>query len=59
MRGVAAVTTDEKETEQTILEMSQIEDVDDVIRILFGVPSEGEEIIVYEDEEESNYIFFA
>ena len=53
------MTTDEKETEQTILEMSQIEDVDDVIRILFGVPPEGEEIIVYEAEEESNYIFFA
>ena len=59
MRGVAAVTTDEKETEQTILEMSQIEDVDDVIRILFGVPPEGVEISFSADEEESNYIFFA
>ena len=31
--------------------MSQIEDVDDVIKILFGAPPEGEEIIVYENEE--------
>ena len=28
----------EKETEQVIPDMSQIENVDDVIRILFGVP---------------------
>lgn len=30
--------------------MYQIEDVDDVIRVLFGVSSEGEEITIYENE---------
>ena len=44
---------DKKETEPQIPDMSQIEDVDDVIRVLFGVPPEGEEIIIYEDEQES------
>ena len=42
----------EKETGTQIPDMSQIEDVDDVIRILFGVPPEGEETIVYDNEEE-------
>ena len=32
---------DEKETETQIPDMSQIEDVDDVIRILFGVTPRG------------------
>ena len=43
---------DKKETDPQIPDMSQIEDVDDVIRVLFGVPPEGEEIILYENEEE-------
>ena len=42
---------DEKETETQIPYMSQIEDVDNAIRILFGVSPDGEEIIVYENEE--------
>ena len=43
---------DEKETETQIPNMSQIEDVEDVVRVLFGVPPEGEEITIYENEEE-------
>lgn len=41
---------DEKETEQQIPDMSQIEDVDDVIKVPFRVPPEGEEVTVYENE---------
>ena len=40
---------DEKEIEQRIPDMSQIEDVDDVIRVLFGVPQGGEKITIYEN----------
>ena len=42
---------DKKGTETQIPDMSQIEDVDDVIRILFGVAPKGKEVIVYENEE--------
>ena len=45
---------DKKETGPQIPDMSQIEDVDDVIRVLFGIPPEGEEITIYENEEESD-----
>ena len=41
----------EKETETQIPDMLQIEDVDDAIKILFGVPLGRKEIIVYENEE--------
>ena len=34
----------------TYPDMSQL-DFDDVVRVLMGVPLEGEEITVYEDEE--------
>ena len=34
--------------------MSQIEDVDDVIKILFRVYTEGKEFIICENEEESD-----
>ena len=43
---------DEKETEQTIPDMSQLE-IEDVFSIVLGVPPEGEEIVIYEDEGES------
>jgi hypothetical protein len=39
---------DEKETEQTIPDMSQLE-IEDVSSIVLGVPPEGEEIVIYED----------
>ena len=35
----------EKETETQIPDMSQIEDVDDAIRILFGVPPRGRKLL--------------
>ena len=41
---------DKKEPEQTIPDMSQLE-FEDVVSVLMGVPPEGEEIVVYEDEE--------
>ncbi len=41
---------DKKETEPQIPDMSQLE-FDDVVRVLMGVPPEGEEITIYEDEE--------
>ena len=37
---------DEKETEPQIPDMSKIEDVDSVIRVPFGIPPEGEEIVI-------------
>ena len=42
---------DEKETEPKIPDMSQLE-IEDVFSIILGVPPEGEEIIIYEDEKE-------
>ncbi len=36
---------DEKETEMQIPNMSQIKDVDDMIRVLFGVPPEGKKLL--------------
>ena len=36
--------------EQEIPDMSQVE-FEDVVSILLGVPPEGEEIVVYEEEE--------
>ena len=44
---------DKKETEPQIPDMSQLE-IEDVFSIVLGVPPEGEEIVIYEDEEESN-----
>lgn len=41
----------EKHPEQIIPAMSQIPDIDDRIRILFGILPEGEEIIIHEEEE--------
>ena len=35
---------DEKETERQVPDMSQIENVDGVIRVLFGVPPEGDKL---------------
>ena len=43
---------DEKETETQIPDMSQL-DIEDVFSIVLGVPPEGEEIVIYEDAEES------
>jgi hypothetical protein len=43
---------EEEKSEYSIPDMSQLE-FEDVVSILMGVPPEGEEIIVYEDEEES------
>ena len=40
---------DEKETETQIPDMSQLE-IEDVFSIVLGVPPEGEEIVIYEDE---------
>jgi len=36
---------------QTYPDMSQL-DFDDVVRVLMGVPPEGEEVVIYEDEED-------
>ena len=43
---------DKKETEQTITDMSQLE-IEDVFSIVLGVPPEGEEVVIYEGEEEN------
>ena len=42
---------DEKEPEQQIPDMSQLK-IEDVFSIVLGVPPEGEEIVIYEDEKE-------
>lgn len=44
---------DEKQMKKTIPEMFQVPDIDDVISVLLGVAPEGEEIEIYEDEEEN------
>lgn len=41
---------DKEKTENPVPDMSQLE-FDDVVRVLMGVPPEGEEITVYEEEE--------
>ena len=41
-----------KETETQIPDMSQLE-IEDVFSIVLGVPPEGEEVVIYEGEEES------
>ena len=41
-----------EQPEQTIPDMSQVS-FEDAVSILLGVQPEGEEIIIYEDEEES------
>ena len=43
---------EKKPTEPQIPDMSQL-DIEDVFSIVLGVPPEGEEIVIYEDEEES------
>ena len=43
---------DKKTPETQIPDMSQL-DIEDVFSIVLGVPPEGEEIVIYEDEEES------
>lgn len=43
---------DKKEPEQQIPDMSQLE-FEDVVSVLLGVPPEGEEVMIYEDEDET------
>ena len=43
---------DKKNTEPQIPDMSQLE-IEDVFSIVLGGPPEGEEVVVYENEEES------
>ena len=38
--------------DKKIPEMSDFE-LEDVVSVLLGVPPEGEEVVIYEDEEES------
>jgi len=41
----------EKETAQSYTDMSEVPDMDDTVRILFWVKPEGEEVMVYEEED--------
>lgn len=43
---------DKEPAEVQISDMSQL-DIEDVFSIVLGVPPEGEEIVIYENEEES------
>ena len=46
---------DKKPTETQIPDMSQLE-IEDVFSIVLGVPPEGEEIVIYEDEEDKQEV---